>query len=142
MGAHFYCITICGLAGRKTVWPGEPIEHEKGGGGVVGRASSQIFCINGRIIRQVSRNSGPVIRWASYRWTIYYTNHGLHCFIFIVGRLVGVAVLNSHESWAIKWTHNHHNNTLCSVLHGFRNHQSVIQYSGPLSKTPQDIKCI
>jgi hypothetical protein len=32
MGAHFYCITICGLAWLKTVWPGEPIEREKGKG--------------------------------------------------------------------------------------------------------------
>jgi hypothetical protein len=46
MGAHFYCITIGGLAWRKTVWPGEPIEREKGsigGGWVVVRASSQIL---------------------------------------------------------------------------------------------------
>jgi hypothetical protein len=32
MGAHFYCITICGLEWHKTVWLGEPIEREKGRG--------------------------------------------------------------------------------------------------------------
>jgi hypothetical protein len=30
MEAHFYCITIYGLVWHKSVWPGEPIEREKG----------------------------------------------------------------------------------------------------------------
>jgi hypothetical protein len=42
MGAHFYCITIGGLGWHKTVWPGEPIEREKGRGSV-GSWKSQ-FC--------------------------------------------------------------------------------------------------
>jgi hypothetical protein len=74
MGAHFYCITICGLAWRKTVWPGEHIDHEKGevGGWVVERASSQIL---GASSAKSANDSGLVIRRASFRWTIYYTNH-------------------------------------------------------------------
>jgi hypothetical protein len=71
MGDHFYVITIGGLAGRKTVWPGEPIEREKGRG-VVGKASSQIL---GASFSKSADDSGPVIRRASCRWTIYYTNH-------------------------------------------------------------------
>jgi hypothetical protein len=41
MGAHFYSVTICDNVWRKTVWPGEPIEREKGGGGRVGSWKSQ-----------------------------------------------------------------------------------------------------
>jgi hypothetical protein len=74
MGAHFYCITIGGLLWRKTVWPAEPIEREKGRGRV-GSWKSQ-FANIGRIIRQVGRRCGPVVRPARYRWTIYYTDYG------------------------------------------------------------------